>query len=218
MSEPPKPPIAADAKEFADLVESSGQTQAEIATYLQRRLGRAVNNVHVSRWAGGKTGLPADVLDAMRERVAQPLSGAAAGLSTAFATLGLTDTTDVVPLFGYANAAGSTLRLNEDQQVGVVPIHPAQRGSRQAFAFIVFGDSISPRMSHGDIGYSIRGRPPLKGKPCIVELANGEVLVKIFEGMDDRTLFLSQLEPAKSLSIPLRDVSAVHAVVGSTFG
>jgi hypothetical protein len=95
-----------------------------------------------------------------------------------------------VPLFGYANAAGSTLRLNEDQRVGVVPIHPAQRGSRSAFAFLVFGDSLSPRLNHGETGYAVRNKTPVKGQPVLIEMVSGEVLVKIFERVDEHTVFL----------------------------
>jgi hypothetical protein len=210
METPSTPQISGPNREFAELLRASGYTQVQAADYLARRLSDRIDNTKVSRWASGKTRVPADVLDAMRELSAQPVGAPHAAPE-------LTESADVVPLFGYANAAGSTLRLNEDQRVGVVPIHPAQRGSRQAFAFIVFGDSISPRLSHGDIGYAIRGKPPLKGKPCLVEMQNGEALVKIFESLDEQTLFLSQLEPRKALTYPLREVRAVHAVVGSTF-
>lgn len=158
----------------------------------------------------GATKVPSDVMDAMRELAAQPEGEIPAAPE-------LTETADVIPLFGYANAAGSTLRLNEDQRVGVVPIHPAQRGSRSAFAFIVFGDSLTPRLSHGDTAYAIRGRPPINGRPVLIELANGEALVKIFDHIDDQTLFAKQLSPKKDLTYPLREVVAIHAVVGSTF-
>jgi phage repressor protein C with HTH and peptisase S24 domain len=149
-------------------------------------------------------------MDAMRELSAQPAEAAPVVHQ-------LTDTSDVVPLFGYANAAGSTLRLNEDQRVGVVPIHPAQRGSRSAFAFLVFGDSLSPRLNHGETGYAVRNKTPVKGQPVLIELVSGEVLVKVFERVDEQTVFLSQLSPKKELSVKLQDVRAMHAVVGATY-
>jgi hypothetical protein len=200
-----------EAAEFETLLAASGRNQTQTAAYLQRRLGRDIAHYQVSRWSSGMIRVPVDVMDAMRELAAQPADAQAV-------VTPLSETADAVPLFGYANAAGSTLRLNEDQRVGVVPIHPAQRGSRSAFAFIVFGDSLAPMLNHGDVGYAIRGRTPRKGQPCIVELANGEAQVKLFEGADDRTLFASQLNPKKELSFALREVGAIHAVVGVTFG
>lgn len=197
--------------EFGELVTSSGRNQIETAAWLSRRLGRDIANYQVSRWINGAVKVPLDVMDAMRELAAQP--AAAAPVVTP-----MSDSDDVVPLFGYANAAGAVLRLNEEQRVGVVPIHPAQRGSRAAFAFIVFGDSMSPRMKHGEIAYAVRNRMPAKGKPCLIEFTSGEAQVKIFESMDDRTLFASQLEPKhQQLTFPLREVAAIHAVVGVSF-
>lgn len=210
ISEAPKPKPPA-AREFEEMQEASKRTQAETAAYLTRRVGRDVTNYQVSRWAAGTTKVPVDIMDAMRELAAQP-----ADLPPAVTQL--TESDDVVPLFGYANAAGSTLRLNEDQRVGVVPAHPAQRGSRHAFAFIVFGDSVSPRLNHGEVGYGIRNQPPRKGQPVVVEFNNGDTLVKIFDSVDERTLFLSQLNPKKELTFPLKDIASLHSVVGATFG
>lgn len=193
------------------MVSRSGRTQIDTAAYLSRRLGRDISNVHVSRWTNGGVKVPVDAMDAMRELAAQPADSPPV-------VSPMTDSDDSVPLFGYANAAGAVLRLNDDQRVGVVPIHPAQRGSRAAFAFIVFGDSLSPRLNHGEIAYAVRGRMPAKGQPFLIEMSSGEVLVKIFETMDERTLFARQLEPKKDLSWGLRDIAAIHAVVGVSFG
>lgn len=207
--EPPAP--AGPAAELSALHAASGRTQAEAAAYLSRRTGDGVSVYKVNRWLNRQTKIPIEIIDAMRELAGQPASAPPAVTQ-------LTETADVVPLFGYANAAGASLRLNEDQRVGVVPIHPAQRGSRSAFAFIVFGDSLSPRLRHGDVGYAIRNRTPQIGFPCVVELDGGEALVKIFERADDKTIFLSQLNPKKELSFAAREVTAMHAVVGVSFG
>jgi hypothetical protein len=208
MDEDTKSP---ETKEFEELLAASQRSQVDVAAYLSRRLRENVPNYQVSRWASGRTKVTVAVMDAMRELVAQPADAAAE-------IAALTETADVVPLFGYANAAGSVLRLNEDQRVGVVPIHPAQRGSRSALAFIVFGDSLSPMLNHGDVGYAIRGRTPRKGQPCLIELTSGETMVKLFAGTDERTLFVEQLTPKKEITFPLRELQALHAVVGVTFG
>lgn len=200
-----------EAQEFADRIAASGLNQGQAAAFLSRSLGRGVTHYQVSRWISGTTKVPADVLDTMRGHVGSTSDSRPTPEI-------LTETAEIVPLFGYANAAGSVLRLNDEQRLGSVPIHPAQRGSRSAFAFIVSGDSLSPTLSHGDTGYAIRHMTPRKGLPCLIELASGEVLVKLFTGMDERTLFAEQLSPKKELSFPLRDVHALHAVVGVTFG
>lgn len=213
MAEPlQKKPARPRNTEVEALVEASGRTQAEVAAYLTRRLGRDFVHYHVSRMISGARTVAHDEMDALRELADRPLA------PTPTAAPVTVDTGDV-PLFGYANAAGSTLRLNDDAILGVVPLHPAQRGSRGAFAFICFGDSVSPRLQHGDVGYAIRNRPPLKKQLAVIEKRDGEVLVKFYEGQDERTLHLSESQPKlRQISIPLREVVAVHAVVGSTFG
>ena len=198
---------------IAQLLESTGRTQEEVAAYLTRRLGREVRNYHISRMLSGGRRVQSDEMDALRELAAAPTSVAPAAPQ-------FTDTGDSVPLFGYANAAGSVLRINEDQRVGVVPIHPAQAGSRSAYAFICFGDSVSPRLNHGEVGYAVRNRMPFRGQLCVIRKTSGEALVKFYDGQDDRTLFLTQLQPKNEskVNVPLRDVEGLDAVVGASFG
>lgn len=199
------------ARETRELVKASGMTQREVAAYLTRRLGEGYEHYHLSRMMSGGRKVSSREMDALRE-----LAAAAPGSAPQAAPV-LEPTTDSVPLFGYANAAGAVLRLNEDQRVGVVPIHPAQQGSRGAFAFVVFGDSMAERLNHGDVAYAIRNMLPLRDKPVLIEMKTGEAIVKMFVGMDERTVFCRQLNPKQDVSYPLRDVQAMHRVVGSTF-
>jgi hypothetical protein len=197
--------------EVKRVVEASGRTQKEVADYLSRRLGRSFEHYHVSRMISGARPVQSDEMDALRELAAAPTTEAPAAPQ-------LVDTGDAVPLFGYANAAGATLRISDGAPAGVVPVHPAQRGHPGAFAFIVFGDSISPRLEHGDVAYAIRGLPPLRDKPVLIELKDGDAQVKIFARMDANTVFVRELQPkARDLQFPLRDIRALHRVVGSTF-
>ncbi len=193
------------------MIAASGQTQGQIADYLTRRLSEQYHHYHISRMSSGNRKVTSQEMDALRE-----IAAAAPGVSPPAAPA-LEATTDSVPLFGYANAAGATLRLNEDQRVGVVPIHPAQKGSRGAFAVIVSGDSMAERLNHGDTAYAIRNMAPLKDKPFLIEMKNGEAIVKMYVGQDEHTLFARQLSPKKELSFPLREVQAMHRVVGTTF-
>lgn len=205
-------PLRKRNEEVERLVEASGRTQAAIAAYLTRRTGRPIEHYHVSRMINGQRKVAHDEMDALRE-----LATEVAGDTPTSPQL--TETGDVVPLFGYANGAGSTLRLNEDARVGVVPIHPAQKGSREAFAFLTFGDSVHPRLMHGETGYAIRNRMPFKNQLCVVEKKDGETIVKFFDFVDDRTLHLYEIHPKRApILVPMRDVLAIHAVVGSTFG
>jgi hypothetical protein len=204
----PKKPKNAEVER---LVEATGRTQAEIGAYLTRRLGRTIEHYHISRMINGGRKIAHDEMDALRELAAQPADQPPAAPQ-------LTESTDVVPLFGFANAAGSVVRLNEEARVGVVPIHPAQHHSRGGYAFITFGDSTSPRLTHGDVGYAIRNHPPSKDQLCVVVKRDGEALVKFFDHLDDRTLFLYEIFPKRrEITIPRQNLVHLDAVVGATF-
>lgn len=200
--------------EVEELIRASGQNQTEIAAYLTRTLGEPYRSYHVSRMVSGDRKVVSNEMDALRDLV-----GGVAEAAASF-TPALSETSEFVPLFGYANAAGGSLRINEDLRIGVVPIHPAQRGSRQSYAFICFGDSVSPRLNHGETGYAVRNHAPFKGQLCVVRFTNGDALVKFYAGQDERTLFLRQLQPkgSEELRFPLRDIEALDAVVGASFG
>ncbi len=194
------------------MIRASERTNADVAAYLARRLNRDVQHYHVSRILTGERRAQADEIEALRELAAAPAS------APPVAPI-LTGTDEVQPLFGYANGAGQTLRLNEDAVVAVVPLHPAQRGSRNAYAFICYGDSVSTRLQHGDTGYAIRNRPPFRNQLCVVRLTTGEALVKFYDSQDKQTLHLYETFPKKAaVSVALREVEGLDAVVGSTFG
>jgi hypothetical protein len=196
--------------EFARLHAASGRTQAETAAALAARLERAVSPFQVNRWLSGATRLPAEVLDAMRA------PGSAVIAARVPVVEALTESSEVVSLLGYADAAGA-LQLDEARRIGVVPIHPAQRGSTAAFAFIVFGDSLSPRLRHGDVAYAIRGRAPAPGQPTVIELTSDAALVRLFERADADALHFTQLR-GERLALPIAEVAALHAIVGVSFG
>lgn len=198
------------------LLTASGLTQQQAAAYLTRKLGRDFSHYHISRMASGERKVASDEMDALRDLVELPRGEA---MANAGIDVALTDTGDLVPLFGFSNAAGAVLRMNEDSRIGTVPIHPAQRGSRGAYAFVTFGVSVSPRLNHGETGYAVRNKPPFKDQLCVVTKSDGEVLVKYYDHQDDKTLFIYETFPKRQpLTIPLRDVLRIDAVVGATFG
>lgn len=203
-------------EEVEAILERAGMTHADAAAYLSERLGREVKHYHVGRTISGERQPVVDEMDALRE-LGRRFEGQPIPPRAGAAPL-LTDAGDRIPLYGPDLAGGQSIRLTEEFRIGVVPIHPAQRGSKSALAFVMQEETLGDRLRMGDIGYAIRGWPPVEGQPCLVERHDLDALVKIYEGTDSSTLFLSQLKPAKKLSVPRREIYAVHAVVGTTYG
>lgn len=194
------------------LIRSSERANADVASYLTRRLNREVQHYHVSRILTGERRVQHEELEALRELAGAPASAIPA-------TPVLTSTDDVQPLFGYAGGGTQALRLDDSAVIGVAPLHPAQAGSRHTYAFVAFGDSVSTRLQHGDIGYAIRNRTPFRNQLCVVRLKDGEALVKFYDRQDANTLHLYETHPKRTpITVPLRTVEGMDAVVGSTFG
>lgn len=206
-------PKREENRRASDLMDRSGLSGIQIASALTAGTGRTYDQTIISKMRKDRR-IQEDemrVLDGLATRVAEE--------AKAFSpVVRLTDTTDSVPLFGYANAAGNSLRLSEDHIVRPIPIHPAQVGSRGAFAVYVSGDSMNSKLEDGDIAFAIRNLPPTKGQTCIIEMHTGEAVVKIYDGMDEHTVFARQLNPVKRLSYARRDVANVYRVVGTQFG
>jgi hypothetical protein len=202
--------------EIEQILETVGLTHAQAAEILTTKLGRPMKGYHIGRTIKGERQPAVDEMDALRELLlAQPPQpGPARKVDAPL----LTDTGERVPLYRADHAGDNGLRLTEEFRVGVVPVHPAQRGSKSALAFVMNDETLGDRLRLGDIGYAIRGWPPVPGQPCLVERKDLDAVARIYEGRDGSTLFLSQLKPPKQMSMPLRDVAAVHVIVGSAFG
>jgi repressor LexA len=119
------------------------------------------------------------------------------------------------PIYGYASGAHSRIAINEGAIVGRVPERMPGMG-QDGFYLIVHGDSMEPRLEQGArLGVS-RQLPPRKGKLCVIEKIDGEVLVKEFVSKSDRELVCKQLNPPKTLKYSMMEIVAVYAVVGTS--
>lgn len=205
----PSSPINEMAAKLLDQITMNGD---QVAAALEARLGRSYDKSVVSKMRSSR-----GVTDAEMAVLRSLADGSADDSRQTPAPIRFGATTDSVPLFGYANAAGDVMRLSEDHIVRQVPALPAQIGSRGAFAVYVFGDSMEPALRSGYTAFAVRNMPPVRGELCIIELKDGEALIKTFEGMDASTVFASQLNPAKKLSYPRREVANLYRVVGSQY-
>lgn len=199
--------------EAARLIRESGATQLEVAQHLTAVVGRRFQHWHVSRMLQGQRKIAADEMDALRKLAddGPALAPAVAEPTTFF------EHQDQVPLYSAPSFVDPVLKLDRQSQVGIAPLHPAQRGARGAFAFIMPDDSLGERLRPGEVGYGIRNRQAFPGQACLIELKSGVCTPCLFERRDANTVFGQLLSPKKQVSYPLRDVEGVHAIVGTSF-
>lgn len=197
----------------SELMDRSGLTGQQIAAALSGHTKRHFDATMVSKMRKDRR-VQDDEMELLESLAARPADKGAAYEQA----IQLTDTAITVPLFGSGGGVGGVLRLSEEHFVRPVPIHPAQIGSRGAFAVYVLGDSMEPKLADGDIAFVMRNMPPVKNQVCIVEMNCGEAFVRIYDGADDSTIFVRQLNPAKRTPFARRDVANVYRVVGTQFG
>ncbi len=95
---------------------------------------------------------------------------------------------------------------------------PGLSGARMAFAIYTAGSSMSPRFEEGEIVFVHPGRPATPGCDVIVELHGrdgdpGHCYIKRLVRRTAAKRVLSQFNPPKEISFPLKQVRAVYRVM-----
>jgi phage repressor protein C with HTH and peptisase S24 domain len=86
-------------------------------------------------------------------------------------------------------------------------------GQSNAYAVYVNDGSMDPVLRHGQLIYVSPTVPPTPGDDVVVQLDDGQGLIKRLLRRTARHLVLEQFNPAKRLEIPMGSVRAVHLVV-----
>jgi phage repressor protein C with HTH and peptisase S24 domain len=86
-------------------------------------------------------------------------------------------------------------------------------GQSSAYAVYVNDGSMEPVMRHGQLVYVSPAVPPTPGDEVVVQLTDGQGLIKRLQRRTARHLILEQFNPEKRIEIPVGAVRSVHLVV-----
>lgn len=86
-------------------------------------------------------------------------------------------------------------------------------GQSSAYAVYVNDGSMDPVLRHGQLVYVSPTVPPTPGDDVVVQLDDGQGLIKRLLRRTAKHLVLEQFNPAKRLEIPTGQVRSVHLVV-----
>jgi SOS-response transcriptional repressor LexA len=86
-------------------------------------------------------------------------------------------------------------------------------GQASAYAVYVNDGSMEPALRHGQLVYVSPAVPPTPGDDVVVQLTDGQGLIKRLQRRTARHLILEQFNPEKRLEIPVGTVRSVHLVV-----
>jgi SOS-response transcriptional repressor LexA len=86
-------------------------------------------------------------------------------------------------------------------------------GQSSAYAVYVNDGSMEPVLRHGQLVYVSPAVPPTPGDDVVVQLTDGQGLIKRLQRRTGKHLVLGQFNPEKRLEIPVGTVRSVHLVV-----
>lgn len=118
-------------------------------------------------------------------------------------------------VYGYVAGAGERVTVAAGSEIRWVPMHPGQRGYSRIGSAEVVGESMYPRFKPRELAYFVFDMTPPRGDDVIVELVDGTAIIKEYVGRTPEHLMLREFFPEERVfDVPLKDVKALHAVVG----
>lgn len=119
-----------------------------------------------------------------------------------------------LPVVG-SGVCGQDMWTDMNGQVNEFAPRPGNlEGVKGAYALYVFGSSMEPQFTEGQIVHVHPYRPITAGCAVVVQLTDDTGLIKRFTRRDSRKWVLEQLNPKRALELPASKVRAVHRVIG----
>lgn len=120
-----------------------------------------------------------------------------------------------IPIRSVAKAGPDDELFLEDP-ISYAPCPPVLQGVQEAYMMEVHGDSMKPRYRHRGLLHVNPSARPRPEDGVVVFLSKNRILVKELIRQSKDALYLRQQNPPLELEpIPLKQVKAVHKVVGS---
>jgi phage repressor protein C with HTH and peptisase S24 domain len=120
-----------------------------------------------------------------------------------------------LPVLGGAMGGDAGYFCNDGTAKDYALRPPSLTGVADAFAVLVYGDSMEPRYMRGEIVHVDPGRPLTSGCFVIVELVDGRGMIKQFLRQDGRGVVLRQFRPERELRIERKRIVRMARIVGS---
>jgi phage repressor protein C with HTH and peptisase S24 domain len=190
-------------------------------TNLARRAG--VSSTTLTRFhndPGYTNSLSARTLKKLSDATGIPLPASLGGAYGAFAAAGAVNGVAIpqagprdLPVVGHARGGQEGYFFDN----GLIQSY-AERpwfllGQPSAYAVYVNDGSMEPALRHGQLVYVSPAVPPTPGDDVVVQLTDGQGLIKRLQRRTAKHLVLEQFNPEKRLEIPVGTVRSVHLVV-----
>lgn len=122
----------------------------------------------------------------------------------------------VVPVVGIAQLDADGFFRVEHRLAGRAGNLNLQSQDPNAYGYRVEGDTMSPRIKHGEFVVIEPGQPPLMHDEVLVILNDGRQMIKVYEGRVDGFYRFGPInEDHKSIHVAANTITAIHYVAGT---
>lgn len=120
-----------------------------------------------------------------------------------------------LPILGRARGGEEGFFIDNGEVAGFTMRPYILDGVSEAYAVEVFDTSMEPALRHGWLVWVHPYKPVKAGDDVVLQLKDGQALVKHLVRRTEKDLVLRQYSPAKDFKVARADVKSVHLIVGN---
>lgn len=120
-----------------------------------------------------------------------------------------------MPILGHAKGGEDAFFIDNGEIAGYTMRPHILDGVADAYAVEFWDTSMEPALKHGHLGWVHPRKPVKPGDDVVVQLNDGQALVKTLLRRTESQLVLRQYNPPKDFKIDRAGVKSVHLIVGT---
>lgn len=120
-----------------------------------------------------------------------------------------------LPILGHAKGGEDAFFIDNGEVAGYTMRPHVLDGVNDAYAVEFWDTSMEPALKHGHLGWVHPRKPVKPGDDVVVQLNDGQALVKTLLRRTDGHIVLRQYNPAKDFKIDRAAVKSIHLIVGT---
>ena len=120
-----------------------------------------------------------------------------------------------LPILGHAKGGEDAFFIDNGEIAGYTMRPHVLDGVSDAYAVEFWDTSMEPALKHGHLGWVHPRKPVKPGDDVVVQLNDGQALVKTLVRRTDGHIVLRQYNPAKDFKVDRNTIKSIHLIVGT---
>jgi len=120
-----------------------------------------------------------------------------------------------LPILGHAKGGEDAFFIDNGEIAGYTMRPHVLDGVSDAYAVEFWDTSMEPALKHGHLGWVHPRKPVKPGDDVVVQLNDGQALVKTLVRRTDNHIVLRQYNPAKDFKVERGAIKSIHLIVGT---